>query len=210
MNRKAFLSEVIGTFALVFIGAGSAALATGILTVAFAHGLVVTAFIYALGQYSGIHINPAVTFGMWVAKAIDIKEAAYYWVAQILGGVLAGFGLSVLLSEMGTNLGMTTLAGGISPLQGFLIETILTFFLVTVILHTAVKGNQMAGLAIGLTLAFCIMMGGPLTGASLNPARTLGPALFMGEFANIGIYILGPLLGGGLAALLYTKVFKKK
>lgn len=209
------LAELIGTFALVFIGAGAGALGIGgLLGVAFAHGLVVVGFAYSYGRVSGTHINPAVTFGVWLTGLIETKRAAAYWGAQLLGGLLAGFALAAVLGGTETGLGATVLARGleaggavidISPLQGVVLEALLTFFLVNAVLNAGVHGaaTPVAGLAIGLTLVFCILMGGPLTGASLNPARTLGPAVAAGIYDDFWVYWVGPLAGGAVAGLLY-------
>jgi len=212
MKIRSLISECIGTFALIFIGAGAAALGSGVVAVAFAHGLVVLGFVYAYGHLSGVHINPAVTLGVLVAKAMDLKTAIGYWIAQFVGGVLGASALCAILSGMNTSLGATVLAANVTPFQGFFLETILTFFLVTVILHTAIAGRSSshAGMAIGLTLTFCILMGLPVTGASLNPARTLGPAIVSGNYADIWVYFAGPLLGGGLAAILYSFLSKQE
>lgn len=207
MSNKALIAELVGTFALIFIGAGAGALAPpgGVIGVALAHGFVVTAFAYAYGHLSGTHINPAVTIGLLVAKQIDLAKAGAYIAMQIIGGVLGAFTLMWVLGDQAGTLGATVLAPGVSPVQGLVLETILTFFLVNTVLNAAVsgKGGAQAGIAIGFTLIFAIIMGGPLTGASLNPARTLGPAIATGNFADIWIYLVGPPLGGVLAALLY-------
>lgn len=207
----ALIAEFIGTFALIFIGAGAGALGTGgLVGVAFAHGLVIVAFAYAYGHLSGTHINPAVTIGLFAAKQIDAARAGAYVVTQLLGGIAGAFALQFVLGDKAGSLGATTLAEGVTPAQGFVIETILTFFLVNTILNAAVSGKAggHAGLAIGLTLVFCILMGGPLTGASLNPARTLGPAVATGNFSDVWLYFVGPILGGILAALLYETTLK--
>jgi len=214
MPIRALVVEFIGTFALILIGAGSVAVGVGGLAgAAFAHGLIVLGLAYAYGHISGTHINPAVTVGVWMAKAIDARTAGAYIVAQLLGGAAAGLALGALLSGWpeASTLGATVLAEGISPLQGLAVEVILTFFLVNAVLNTAVRGaalggggGNLAGVAIGLTLAACIFFGGPLTGASLNPARTIGPALATGNFANLWLYIAGPVGGAVLAALLYN------
>jgi len=211
MNVKCLVSEFVGTFALILIGAGAAALATSVVPVALAHGLVVVGFAYAYGHLSGVHINPAVTFGVWVAKEIKFKEALTYWASQFAGGIAGAFTLRWFLSGMDTGLGATVLSQGIGVYQGMAIEAVLTFFLVNAVLNAAISGKagQFAGLSIGLTLIFCILMGGTLTGASLNPARTLGPALASCNFADIWLYFVGPLLGAGVAGLLYLKVLKK-
>ena len=220
MNPRSFIAELIGTFALIFIGAGTAALGIGgVVGVALAHGFVIVAFAYAYGHISGTHINPAVTLGVLVAGEIELTQAISYWIAQFIGGIIGGFALAFTFSNLGgelakatETLGATVLADGITPFQGFVLETILTFFLVNSVLNAAVSGKagNLAGLAIGLTLALSILMGGPLTGASLNPARTLGPAVASGTYNQIWLYFVGPLLGGVIAALLYRFVFSEK
>lgn len=219
---QALTAEFIGTFALIFIGAGSGALgAAGLVGVALAHGLALMGVVYAFGHLSGAHINPAVTAGLWAAGAIDAKRALSYWVFQILGGIAGAGALAWVLGGTATGLGATTLgrvsAGAgqtlpVSAAMGFVVEAILTFFLVNAVLHCAVAGKagQLAGAAIGLTLTFCILMGGPLTGASLNPARTLGPAAVTGNFADLWVYIAGPLVGAVAAATLYRSVLSSK
>lgn len=209
------LAELIGTFALVFVGAGAGALGIGgLVGVAFAHGLVVVGFAYSYGRISGVHINPAVTFGVWLAGLMDGRRAVSFVVAQLVGGVLGGLALAWVLGGTETGLGATVLAEGlsaggatitISPLAGVAVEAILTFFLVNAVLNAGIHGKatEVAGLAIGLTLVFCILLGGPLTGASLNPARTVGPAVAGGFWDDHWVYWVGPLLGGALAGLLY-------
>ncbi len=209
----ALIAELIGTFALIFIGAGAGAGALGkadLLGVALAHGLVVLAFAYAYGHLSGTHINPAVTIGLFVAKQIDASRAAAYIAAQLIGGTAGALTLCFVLGSNSSGLGATTLAQGVTPIQGMVVEMILTFFLVNTVLNAAVSGKagNLAGVAIGMTLVFAILMGGPLTGASLNPARTLGPAIATGNFADIWVYFVGPILGGVLAALLYNLKLK--
>ncbi len=204
--NKAYLAEFIGTFALIFIGAGAGALGIGgLVGVAFAHGLVVLAFAYAYGHISGTHINPAVTFGLALSGAIEWGKAVGYWIAQMAGGALGAAALYFVLGGPTGNLGATVLADGVTPLQGLVVEAILTFFLVNSVLHMAVDGKagNLAGVGIGLTLTFAILMGGPLTGASLNPARTFGPALFTGTLGQFPIYLVGTFAGAALAALVY-------
>lgn len=212
MSSRALMAEFIGTFALIFIGAGAGALgAGGLVGVALAHGLVVVGFAYAYGHHSGTHINPAVTLGLLVAGEISAAKALAYMATQIVGGTVGAFTLAFVLGEKAGTLGATALATGVSPVQGVVIEALLTFFLVNAVLNTAVSGKvtgNLAGLAIGFTLVFCILMGGPLTGASLNPARTLGPAIATGDFANLWVYLVGPFAGAALAAILYKTVFK--
>ncbi|MCY3742022.1 MAG: aquaporin [Candidatus Poribacteria bacterium] len=212
MNTKSLVAEFVGTFALIFIGAGALAITqANLLGVALAHGLVIVVFIYAYGHLSGTHINPAVTLGLLIAGEIEFVAAIGYWVVQFLGGILGAVLLNAVLPNPG-DLGVTILAEGVTPLQGLVIEIVLTFFLVNTIFNTAVSGKagNFAGFAIGLALIFCILMGGPLTRASLNPARTLGPAIVSGNYADIWLYFVGPCVGAILAALLYIGVLKDK
>jgi aquaporin Z len=147
------------------------------------------AFAYAYGHISGTHINPAVTIGLWAGKQIDAITAVAYIVVQLIGGILGAFALRSVLGGAASGLGATVLAPNVTPVQGFVVELLLTFFLVNTIFNTAVnkKAGNHAPIAIGLTLTFALLMGIPLTGASLNPARTLGPAIMTGNYANIGI-----------------------
>lgn len=215
VNPKIFLAEFIGTFALVFIGAGAAAQVKdiGLAGVAFAHGFVLALFVYAYGSISGTHINPAVTFGLALNKVIAWADAVYYWIAQFLGSILATIALFIIFNGAKNGLGATVLGKGINPLQGLLVEIILTFFLVTAVYYMAVSGKvkELSGLIIGLTLVFCILLGGPLTGAALNPARAFGPAIFTGDFNLIWIlvYLIGPLAGAAGAAFLYRYMSTK-
>jgi MIP family channel proteins len=211
MSARALVAELVGTFALVFIGAGAAALGVGgLVGVALAHGLVLLTLAYAYGHISGTHINPAVTVGFWVVRQIDTATAIAYIVVQLIGGIAGGFVLSFVLGDIAPGLGATVLADGVSPVQGLVVELILTFLLVNVIFNAAISGKagNAAPAAIGLTLALSILMGGPLTGASLNPARTLGPALASGNFADIWVYLVGTPIGAILAALLYVGLLK--
>jgi MIP family channel proteins len=214
MNIKPFFAELIGTFTLIFIGAGAGALAAssggGIVSVAFAHGIALMVIIYAWGSISGAHVNPAVTFSLALTGKTAWSDAVQYWIAQLIGGALGGFLLRFLLGTTG-NLGMTLPAAGVSALQAVLLEAVLTFFLVTAVYGSAVAGRNgnAAGVAIGFVLAMDILMGGSLTGASMNPARTFGPALAMGDFQSFWIYIVGPLAGGAVAALIYDNLILK-
>ncbi len=212
MNTKNLIVEFIGTFALIFVGAGAVAIDVGGLAgAAFAHGFVVIAFIYAYGHISGTHINPAVTLSLLIAGEIEFAAALGYWIVQFLGGILGALLLNLILPDPG-DLGVTILTEGVTPIQGLVVEIVLTFFLVNTIFNTAVNGKagDFAGLAIGLSLIACIFMGGPLTRASLNPARTLGPAIVSGNYADIWLYFVGPFIGALLAAFLYIGVLKDK
>jgi len=207
VNPKAVLAEFIGTFALIFIGAGAAAQGQtlGVLAVAFAHGLVVVLFVYAYGPISGAHLNPAITLALAINKVVDWTEAIAYWVAQFVASLVAAGLLYAILGAAKFKGAATTLTG-ISWWQGLIIEIIITFFLVTAVFHTAVSGKlkEFSGLVIGLTLAFGIILAGALTGGSMNPARSFGPAIFTGTFATqYWIYLVAPLLGATGAAFLY-------
>lgn len=215
-NYKVFVAELIGTFALVFVGAASGLYQEGLLSVALAHGLTLAVFAYAFGHISGTHINPAVTFGLALNGTISWSEAVVYWVAQFVGALIAAFTLRSIVGLVNANAFTAAQTQGILtqqfPYYAVLVEALLTFFLVNTVLHTAVagKGGPMAGLAIGTTLSIAILAGGPLTGASLNPARTFGPAVAAGTAANgmtYLIYFVGPLLGAALAVGVYRLLY---
>jgi len=214
MHFRDSLAELIGTFTLVFIGAGAGALAGanggGIVAVALAHGVALMVIVYAWGPISGAHVNPAVTFGLAVTGRISWSKALQYWIGQLVGAALAGFLLRFLLGTTG-NLGMTLPSTSVTALQAVVIEAVLTFFLVIAVYGSAVAGRNgnAAGLAIGLVLTMDILMGGTLTGASMNPARSFGPALALMSFNGFWIYIVGPLAGGAIAALIYERLFVK-
>ena len=209
-------AEFVGSFALTFVGAGAIAVTGGddLVAIALAHGLVIGVMASAVGHISGGHFNPAVTFGFLVARRMDPALALVYWVSQLLGAVLGALLLLVVVPDDLTdavNLGVPALGEGVGPGAGFLLEAILTFFLVWVIFATAAdpRGTfkSIAGLAIGLTITLDILIGGPLTGAAMNPGRAFGPQLVGGEWADGWIWYLGPLLGGGLGALLYEYLY---
>jgi MIP family channel proteins len=217
-NSKIFLAEFIGTFALVFIGAGAGLAQVGLLGVAFAHGLTVATFAYTFGYISGTHINPAVTFGLWsIGKVKGGLALVSYVLPQFLGAIVAAVFLKLLYGDIstGATMGYLTQASTVDSSRFFAllpmaVEAILTFFLMNAVLHNAVggKSGQFAGLIIGLTLTAAILVGGPLTGASLNPARTFGPAIFtnpsFGNPQTYVIYFLGPLIGALLAVVVYN------
>ncbi len=204
MDTKPWVAEFAGTFGLVFVGAGAVAVGSGgLVGAALAHGLILAAIVAALGATSGAHVNPAVTLAVWIRRGIETRVAAAYWVVQLLGAIAAGFALRWVLGGTDSGLGATTL-GSVSPIQGALVEAILTCLLATVVLRTALRKSlgKSGPLAIGFTLGAAILMAGPLTGGSLNPARTLGPAIASGQFADLWVYLVGPAAGAGLAALL--------
>lgn len=214
---KQCVAELIGTFALIFIGVGAINNNAGLLAIAFAHGLTIAVMVSATAGISGGHLNPAVTFGLLVGKQIDARKAVAYWVSQLLGAVIAGI---LLVNLLGSALhsGAEAVAGGTpdlnntGPVKGIVIEAVLTFFLVFVVYGTAVdpRAAKMGGLAIGLTVTLDILFGGPLTGAAMNPARTFGPAVASAHWNNHLVYWIGPLLGGALAGLVYGNFLIKQ
>lgn len=209
---KSYLAELIGTFALVFVGIGAIYnQGSNLLVVALAHGLTIAVMVAALGAISGAHFNPAVTFGLWVGKKISLPEAGKYWIAQLAGATLASL---VAIYLFGSKVSVTNATPWprVSWIDAAIIEAILTFFLVIVVYGTAVDSRgpkAIAALAIGLTVTLDIFVGGPLTGAAMNPARAFGPALATADlfprFLEHLIYWVGPLAGGGLAGYLYTR-----
>ena len=218
MNDKMMresLAELIGTFVLVFVGSAAVLVAPifGVVVPALAHGLILCGLIYTYGHISGAQVNPAVTLGLTVGGKQDVTKSAIYIVAQFIGGVIAALVLvqvfpqenaavAEFLGDAAYNFGQTKgfLTDG-SVWTAAVYEAILTFFLVSAVMQAAAFGRagNLAGVAIGLTLAASIFAGGPATGASLNPARTLGPALVAGETAYLLPYLVG-IFGGGIIA----------
>jgi len=200
------VAEAVGTFALIFIGAGSIVVGADLTGVAFAHGLVIGVMVCAVGHISGGHFNPAVTFGFWITKRIPSMDAVAYWIGQFAAAILAALLLKAALPDEGT-LGRTVPAASVGDGQALLIEFILTFFLGWVIFAVAVdeRGTMgvVAGLPIGFVITFDVLMGGPLTGASMNPARTLGPDLVTGHFESIWVYLIACPAGSAAAMGLY-------
>jgi aquaporin Z len=203
MNR--YIAEVIGTFALVFIGTGAVCvddLTGGSIThfgVSFAFGIVVLTMIYSIGEVSGAHINPAVTLGFWIARRFEGREVLPYIGSQCVGALAASGVLAIMFPEHRT-LGATLPAGSIT--QSFMLEVVVTFLLMFVILGVASGSKEqgiMAGVAIGATVSMCALFAGPISGASMNPARSLGPALVGGQLGNLWIYLTAPVVGAVLA-----------
>ena len=216
MNRKALIAEFIGTFALIFIGVGAIASnhfsggQSGLVGIALAHGLTIACMASATGAISGGHLNPAVSIGLFFTKKIDAAHTIGYVVAQCLGAVAAAFMIKLCLPKevlAAVNMGTPALAPGITAIMGLITEIILTFFLVFVICGTAVdrRAPPMGGLFIGLAVTLDIFVGGPITGAAMNPARHLGPALLGGGLGQLWIYWVGPVIGGILGAVVYDK-----
>jgi MIP family channel proteins len=218
MNKKwrPIVAELVGTFGFVFIGAGSIVAdvytrgSIGLIGVAIAHGLMLSIMVSAFMSVSGGQLNPAVSVGLWVAKKQDGEMATSLILAQLAGAALAGFLLKSLYSPevwQPVHLGTPALAVGINPLTGIAIELVLTFLLMISIFGTAVdsKAPKIGGFGIGLTVAADILVGGPLTGASMNPARSFGPALAAGFWEYHWIYWIGPMLGACLASWVYMR-----
>jgi aquaporin TIP len=214
---KQCVAELIGTFALIFVGVGAIANNAGLLGVAFAHGLTIAVMVSATAGISGGHLNPAVTFGLLVGKQIGVPKAIAYWISQLIGAVGGGVLLVNLLGSAVRSGAEAVAAGtpdlsGIGPVKGTLIEAVLTFFLVFVVYGTAVdsRAPKIGGLAIGLTTTLDILFGGPLTGAAMNPARTFGPAVAGAHWNHHPVYWIGPLLGGAAAGLDYGNFLIKQ
>lgn len=219
---KKLLAEMVGTFSLILLGAGAVCTDVftggkiGVTGIAFAHGLAILAMVYAFGYISGTHINPAVSLGLFMCKKLSPTEFIAYVAAQLVGAGVAGYLLAQIypnLTHAAPYLGLCSIAGGLTPTMAIMIEAVLTFFLVTVVLNVAVDDRAMKppmGIAIGLTVTAAIFLGGPLTGAALNPARAFGPALASGNWTNHMVYWVGPFLGAIVAAGLYKTVFSKK
>lgn len=234
-DAKKYLAELIGTFVLVFIGCGSAVIAggtttlgtiagIGLLGIAFAFGLAVVMMCYSIGHISGCHINPAITIAMLINKKINARNAAFYIVAQCVGAVIAAGVLFAIASGLpGYNIATNGLGqngyGDHSPMKysmiaGFAAEAVLTFiFLFTIFGATDKKAPEgFAGMEIGLSLVAIHLVGIPITGTSVNPARSIGPALFVGGDAitQLWLFIAAPIIGAVLAAVAWRFIFEKK
>ena len=214
-------AEVVGTFLFFFVGAGAVVLndymnqngggGGGLVAIALAHGLVLGVLVSAFGAISGGHFNPAVTFGVWITGKISAAKALRYVIAQLLGAVLAGAALRLVFPESAwtpSAIGTPALGLGISPAAGIAIEAILTMVVLFAVFGTAIdpRAPKIGGLAIGFAILADILMGGPLTGAAMNPARWFGPAVASGHFADWYVWIIGPLLGAAIAAGIYKFV----
>ena len=226
---KKYAAEALGTFVLTLFGCGSAAIAgstLGTLGIAFAFGLSIVCMAFAIGNVSGCHINPAVTFGQYVDGRISMKDLFGYWVSQFVGGILAAVVLLVIVDNcaglggvaetgLGCNGFDAASTTGISMVGAIVVEVILTCVFVLTILGVTADGktSPFAGIVIGLTLTFVHIMGIPLTGTSVNPARSFGPALAMAVTGNtaaldqVWVFIFAPLVGAALAAVIF-RAFK--
>ena len=213
MSLRIWLAELIGTFALVFVGVAAIASGASSLAVALAFGLTVSVMIAAVGALSFAHFNPAVTVGFWVMRRVSFRNLLLYWSAELSGAVLA---VLLLRTTYGSErldavrYGVTLLAPEVSTAQGVATEVVLTFFLMFVIATCVIQKQAQAGLYIGFTVALCAVAGGTLTGASMNPARSFAPALFAGSWSQHWLYWFAPILGAILASLMATYLWQPK
>lgn len=209
--KKKLVSEFVGTYFLIFAGTGAIVIDT--ITESLTHvgiaatfGLVVMGLIYAFGHISGAHFNPAVTVGFWIRKDLSLKDACSYVLVQLLAGVSASGTLLLLFGNI-RDLGATTPRA--SWEQSFVLEFILTLFLMLIILSSAVHGKatkSFAGLAIGATVGLEALFAGPISGASMNPARSIAPAFVSGNMHDLWIYIAATLLGSAAAVMIYSQI----
>jgi len=227
MNRRSWApltAEAVGTFLFFFVGAGAVVLGDypapgsgggGLVGVALAHGLVLAVLVSSLGAVSGAHFNPAVTFGIWIVGRIETGRAIAYVVAQLAGALIAGLALRAIFAESvwaPSSIGTPALGPEIGVAAGIAVEAVLTVVLLFAVLGTAVdpRAPKIGGLAIGLAVAADILVGGPLTGAAMNPARWFGPAIASGHLDNWYVWIAGPLIGAAVAAALYRGVLARE
>src|SRR5688572_18387377 len=223
-NRRA-VAEFVGTFVLVFGGVGTAVIAgdaVGELGVAFAFGLSLLAMAYAIGPISGCHINPAVTAGLLLSRRIGLDQAIRYWVAQVLGAIVAALLLLIVIKAKAGAYDLTEMGfgangygdhspGGFPLGAALLVEIVLTFFLVFTVLAATdrIANAAFAGLPIGLVLTLIHLVGIPVTNTSVNPARSIGPAIFVGDWAleQLWLFIVAPLIGAALASVVHRFLF---
>ncbi|CAE6502335.1 MIP/aquaporin family protein [Candidatus Nitrosotenuis uzonensis] len=228
VNGRAWFAEALSTFCLVFFGPLSVIVSAaafgpgltleGILLISFAHGSAIGLMVYSFGHVSGAHINPAVTIPMMITRKIGIVDGIGYIIFQIIGAIIAAFSLKTILPELGAKVNFGTQGGpsellNNSAMSGFALELVFTFFLVVVIFMTAVHKKASAGLhglSIGGMIFLLHLVGVPFTGASMNPARTLGPAIASGYWDYHWIYWAGPIIGGIIAGLIMYYIFVKK
>jgi MIP family channel proteins len=218
----ALVAEGVGTFLFFFVGMGSVILndhlgdgGPGLVGVALAHGLALAVMVSALGAVSGGHFNPAVTVGVWLSGRLEPIRAVAYVAAQLVGGVAAGLALRLVFPEDSwspSSIGLPVIGDGISIVAAIVIEAVLTVVLLIAVFGTAIdpRAPKIGGLAIGLAVAADILMGGPLTGAAMNPARWFGPAVASGNFADGYVWVIGPLLGAAIAAVIYRTALEER
>ena len=222
---KKYMAEFVGTFALVFIAAGSVCAdfylrqaggqGLGLLGISIAFGIVVIAVIYATSYVSGSHVNPAVTVSFWLTRRMEPNTAIMYIISQIAGASLAGLALKTLFPDAAKTvyLGTCVLAPGVSIARGVLMEFIISFLLIFTIYGTLVDKRAsagFAGVAVGLVVLFGAMIGGTISGGAMNPARVFGPAIASGQFTHHYVWWIGPILGGIAAGFVYDKIFAEK
>ena len=215
---KKYLAEMIGTMVLVLMGCGSAVFAgtvqpfssVGTLGVAFAFGLAVLTMVYTIGKISGCHINPAITLGMLLSKRISGKEAGMYMIFQVIGAIIGSSILFILAKDSGSTTTLTGANGYHDLVPAFVAETVFTFIFLLVVLGSTSKGanTKFAGIAIGLALVLIHIVCIPITGTSVNPARSIGPALFQGgeALSQLWLFIVAPFLGAAIAALVWKGI----
>ena len=218
------LAEFIGTFTVVFAAIGAICADqylhaagqanAGILPYAFAYGFAAAAMFSCLAHVSGAHFNPAISIGLWVSKRLGTFHALFYCVAQLLGAAGAAYLLSLIIPESAwrpVSLGSTDLAPDFTRMHAMLLEALLTFFVVFVYSWASFGSeggeNRFGGFAMGLAIVAGVFVGAPFTGASMNPARTFGPAIAAHHWVNHGVYWVGPLFGGIIATVLYERIF---
>jgi aquaporin Z len=231
MNARSLFAEALGTALLVFLAVGTATLSfgfkvtgasnsAGVVATAVAFGLVLVALVYGIGAVSGCHINPAVTLGFLVGRRIQVRDAVGYWAAQVAGGIIGAaglYGVFHLSSAWHKSVGLGADGFGKASMIGasagaaLIAEIVLTFLFVFVILAVTRRGGNalVAGLVIGFALTLVHLMGIPIDGTSVNPARSIGPALFVGGTAlsQLWVFIVGPLAGGAVAAGVYQVLY---
>ncbi len=224
-TSQRLVAEFLGTFALVFFGAGAICTERflqgaggGLLATALASGLAIAVMSIALSHVSGAHFNPAVTIGFWITKRMSTMEVLGYWLAQMLGGIVAAFCLKAILPRedawqpvLG---GTPDLVRDFTRLPAMGLEALITFFLVLIYFATTSEDNidsrSLSGLAVGLAYTIGILVAAPFTGAALNPARAFGPALASTHWSNQGVYWVGPIAGGCVAGLIYDALYARK
>jgi MIP family channel proteins len=220
MGRRAYTAELIGTFALVFFGSvsvtvfiailGTSSPSASFLAIAMAHGFILMVMVYAVGQISGCHINPAITISAVALRKMDVDDGVAYLVAQIVGAALAGLAHQFILPESGKLTNFGSVAPGISigrdPLVAVVVELIITFFLMFSFYAAGYTGKVAAsgsGVLVGMTYAVDVLIAGPLTGGAANPARALGPAIASGAYRSLWIYWVGPVIGALVAGFVF-------